>query len=216
LRPISADIAADLRTGVTIVAGSTHDPEESWLMDAFDALRRSGRVVRLVVAPRDITRAARVARLAARRALVPARWSARRGQPDRSDWDVLIVDEYGWLPSFYDAADLVFVGGTLTPIGGHNVLEPAALGRTVIVGPDVHEIDATVRQLDVSGGIIRLPDRQVSSLVAACEALIDDPARRHSIGLAARDVTRRDGRASGRYHDVMLTALCAPGVHAPA
>lgn len=193
LQPLPPALTSE-RVGALIVAGSTHDPEEAWLFECVDRLRRNGRSVRLAVAPRDIGRAENVARLARLRSLRTITWSTwRRDRAQTSSsWDVLVVDEYGWLSSMYQQADVVFVGGTLAPVGGHNVIEAARLGRPVMVGPYVNEVEAIVERLDAGGGIIRLDAVDpVSSLMTTCTALLSDGERARAIGSAARDVCRR-------------------------
>lgn len=199
-RMLPAGVDANRDARPLLVAGSTHAPEERWLFQCLNRLRHGGRHVRLVVVPRNIGRSAAVIRVARRQWLTAIRWSAWRESGSRkASWDVLVVDEFGWLTSFYEHADIAFVGGTLAPVGGHNVIEAAALGRPVIVGPHVDDIAAVVEELEAAGGIVRLPaGNPAEALAAACEELLDQPERRNEIGSAARAVCQRASGATER------------------
>ncbi len=212
-RPLPAAVSSALHRTPLLVAGSTHRPEEAWLIECVSALRRLGHGVRLVVAPRDAGRAGEIARLAERHALATRRWSAwRHADAQAAPWDVLVVDEYGWLTAFYEAADLVFIGGTLAPVGGHNVIEAAARGRPVIVGPHVADIRDIVDELAAGGGIVRLPDGSpVAALVDACTTLLGDAARGRQIGVRARGICQRAGGAADRSRDAIAARLATSG-----
>lgn len=192
-------LGCDLVDGCLLVAGSTHAPEEEWLLGCLLRLRREGRRMRMVLAPRDARRAARIRNIAQRRSFAVSTWSTlqRSGAAADRSWDVLILDEYGWLASFYEHADIVFVGGTLAPVGGHNVIEPARLGRPVIVGPYLDDIESIVERLEAAGAIIRVSARDPAAALAdACRALLDDPDRARAIGSAARAVCVRHAGAA--------------------
>lgn len=170
-----------------LVAGSTHDPEESWLIGSIRRLReRFG--LRLVIAPRDVRRRAAIARMAAKQDLSAATWSelkrAAPGAPLR--WDVLVVDEFGWLPSLYARADIVFLGGTIAPVGGHNIAEPALLERPIVIGPHADRIASLVARLKDAGALVQLPANPTAdSFVDACAGLLDQPERAVAMGRAA-------------------------------
>ena len=114
-------------------AGSTHEGEEELLLGAHAVLERAVRGALLVLVPRHPQRFAGVAALLERRGLV----FDRRGRSEtvRPEAQVLLLDTMGELTAFYAASDVAFVGGSLVPVGGHNLLEPAALGVPVITGP---------------------------------------------------------------------------------
>lgn len=119
-----------------IVAGSTHKGEEESLFSSFGEVRKSFPQAGLVIAPRDIQRAEELVSMAAgyghkaiRRSLLHNGKAAGHGH------NVVILDTIGELGRIYSIADVVFVGGSLIPQGGHNILEPAAHGKPIIVGP---------------------------------------------------------------------------------
>ncbi len=142
------------------VAGSTAPGEETPVLEALATLRLTDRRARLILAPRhpgDFAAAARAARAAGLRV---ASWSGiaegsaaggRTGGGENGPWDVLVLDALGVLPRVYAAADLVFVGGSLTRRGGQNVLEPAAQGHPVLFGPHMENFQSISEALVAAG-----------------------------------------------------------------
>ena len=115
------------------VAASTHDREEKLVLYAHRQVQKRFPAAVLVLIPRHPERFATVRTLLHKEGF---RFVSRTdGLPCTSDTEVYLVDTMGEVPLFYAAANVAFVGGTLVPIGGHNLLEPAALGRPVITGP---------------------------------------------------------------------------------
>jgi 3-deoxy-D-manno-octulosonic-acid transferase len=113
------------------IAASTHEGEEEIVLEAFDAVRAQVPDCLLVLVPRHPERFTRAAGLARRRGHAVGLRSERGG----GRADVFVGDTMGELPVFYAASDVAFVGGSLVDVGGHNMLEPAALGLPVILGP---------------------------------------------------------------------------------
>ncbi len=166
-----------------LVAASTHPGEDEVLLAAFVRIRTREPRARLLLAPRKHDRLADIERLAAahgvgsiRRstlgAAAAARWPA--------DAPMLLLDTLGELAGLYRGARLAFVGGTLDATGGHNVLEPAAAGTSVAVGPNVPNVAADVARLAAGGALLgaanaadlvaRLPERFLDSGAAAAGA----------------------------------------------
>ena len=115
------------------IAGSTHAGEEEVLLTAHASLQTQVAGLLLLLVPRHPERFQSVADLVGRRGFRFERRSS--ANPVRPDSQVLLVDTVGELAALYAAADVAFVGGSLVPVGGHNLLEPAALGVPVITGP---------------------------------------------------------------------------------
>ena len=119
--------------GPVIVAGSTHKGEESYLLHAFSYLRQTFSQAVMVIAPRDILRADELVSQAA----AAGCGAIKRSQlpSPQPKYDIIILDTIGELGRVYSIGDVIFVGGSLVPHGGHNILEPAAHGKPIIVGP---------------------------------------------------------------------------------
>lgn len=113
------------------VAGSTHEGEEETVLEAFSRVRKRTPASYLVLVPRRTERTAEVAKGIRQRGFTFSLWSEGKGLRG----DVLLVDTVGDLAKITAAGDLVFVGGSLVPVGGHNVIEPASLGKPVLIGP---------------------------------------------------------------------------------
>jgi 3-deoxy-D-manno-octulosonic-acid transferase len=163
------------------IAGSTHPGEEEAILEAHAMARETCPGLALVVAPRHPGRAAEVAALTARRWPVVLRSAlASAREPDA----VVILDTVGELAELYAAADVVFVGGSLVPRGGHNVIEPARLAKPVLFGPHTENFrEASALLADGGGGLIVAG---AAELGARLVALLADEGERTRMGQAAR------------------------------
>lgn len=159
-----------------VVAGSTHAGEEEILLGVLPGLERAAERVRLLLAPRHLERAAEVVRAVERAGRAAERLTRLRAERRAAARDaVLVVDTIGELETFYGLADAVFVGGSLIRKGGHNMLEPAALGKPTLFGPRTENFAEEVRLLRGAGGGIQVADgreleREVSRLLADPQA----------------------------------------------
>ncbi|MEK7322108.1 MAG: 3-deoxy-D-manno-octulosonic acid transferase, partial [Pseudomonadota bacterium] len=165
------------------VAASTHAGEDEQVLDAYARVRRAVPDCLLVLVPRHPERFDDVAVLCRQRGYTLARRSEQgMGTLETA---VLLVDRMGELPVFYAAGDVAFVGGSLVPTGGHNVLEPAALGKPVIVGPHTFNFLDITRQLIAAGGAVEIADAEQLT-----EAVL-----RYLADANLRDAAGRQGRA---------------------
>lgn len=115
------------------LAGSTHKGEEEAVLQAFCAVREKFPKAKLVIAPRDILRSAEIQSICRHYGLQATTRTALQKQPAQ-DHDAVILDTIGELGKVYSIGDVIYVGGSLVPHGGHNILEPAAHGKAIIVG----------------------------------------------------------------------------------
>jgi len=195
------------------VAGSTHEGEEDIVIEAHRAVRAAGHDALLVLVPRHPNRFASVAdRLQSQgvqfmrrtadigRESGPESGNGGRRQPGgaagAARGDVLLVDTLGELLAFYAASDVAFVAGSLVPIGGHNLLEPVAVGVPVLTGPHVFNAE-DIAQLLVDEGVA-LMVRDADDLAATVAALLADAARRRRIADAGLEVLARNRGALAR------------------
>lgn len=176
-----------------VVGASTHDPEESVLLDAVTWLRGRGVDVQLVLAPRRIARASQVRHAAAGRGL-----------------DVTVIDRMGALPDAYDRASVVFIGGTLAKRGGHNIIEPASRGLPCIVGPHADHIRGNIDGLEACGGVRRVPITAVDRPAILAEAIAELLADRGGMGEAAHAWCRGQRGAASTAAEA-LSALWLEG-----
>ncbi|HEX5044526.1 MAG TPA: glycosyltransferase N-terminal domain-containing protein [Candidatus Polarisedimenticolaceae bacterium] len=165
-----------------LVAGSTGEGEDGPVLDAFLAVRQEGAQAFLVLAPRHPERAHRAADLARARGLrTHALSSGDDGAAGAAD--VLVVDGVGELARLYGMATVAFVGGSLVPVGGHNVLEPAAAGAPVLFGPHTAHVEDPAQALLAAGAARRVAD--AAALGTTWSALLRDPAARAAMVEAA-------------------------------
>ena len=167
------------------VAGSTHQGEEQAALVAHRALRNSRADALLVLAPRHRPRFDEVAGLLERCGLGWMRYSAAASASATACHGVAVVllDTIGDLENFYAAADLAFVGGSLVPVGGHNLLEPAALGVPTITGPYQSAAPQVAREMSARGAVKIVAT--AADLSAAVTSLLSDEAALRALSSAA-------------------------------
>ena len=187
------------------VAGSTHEHEEALLLDAHQTLSAQRPDALLVLVPRHPPRFESVASLLERRGFRFARRT--RDTAAARDSGVLLVDTLGELVAFYASGDVAFVGGSLVPIGGHNLLEPAALGKPVLSGPYTANAAGIAPLLRDAGALEIVAD--AGALAARLGALFADPPARARAGESGRAVIAANRGALAR-----LMALIEPLVRA--
>jgi 3-deoxy-D-manno-octulosonic-acid transferase len=168
------------------IAASTHDGEEQQVLQAFEQVRHALPDSLLVLVPRHPERAPAVAALARKFGHVI---TVRSESPlSCRDASVFIGDTMGELPLFYAASDVAFVGGSLVREGGHNMLEPAALGIPVVFGPYVHDVAEISDRLIEAGAGRRVNDK--GELGAAVVEYMHDANLRHVAGQRGREFVK--------------------------
>jgi 3-deoxy-D-manno-octulosonic-acid transferase len=188
------------------VAGSTGAGEEGIVLEAFALARADHADLLLILAPRHPQRAEGVASQIAARGLRGVRHSA--GVPATDDVDVLLVDTLGSLASLYQLARVAFVGGSLVPIGGHNVLEPAAAGVPVLVGPHTENARDPTEALLAAGGARRVSDG--ADLGRAVSQILRDEALQAEMARRAQGVVAENRGALERSLDLVLAVVAPP------
>jgi len=198
-------------TGPLIVAASTHAPEERIAVAALKQINSDqGRRTRLLIAPRHPERFGEVASLLEDSGLTWSRRSAARNAHDLG-CDVVLLDTVGELRAIYPLAQIVFVGGSIAPHGGHNMLEPAATSACVITGPHTENFAAITKALLDEGALIQLPEASPyetpTQLASVISELISDEARRGEMGRRAREVCRQNAGATQRTMKMLSPIL---------
>jgi 3-deoxy-D-manno-octulosonic-acid transferase len=188
-----------------ILAGSTHPGEEELLVSAYRQIVKSYPSTVLMLAPRHIERAERVEATLREAGLVVQRKSRIREK--QSGPRVVILDTRGELSRAYREAVVAFVGGTLVPVGGHNLLEPAVWGIPVLFGPHTDHCAEVATLLSEAGGGRRVAG--VEDLVASLEEWLGQSETRHRVGQAARQVVLDNQGALTRSLEFIETCLRA-------
>jgi 3-deoxy-D-manno-octulosonic-acid transferase len=194
-----------------ILAASTHAPEEVIIINTLRQLiSRSESKPRLMIAPRHPERFSEVADLLRAAGL---RWTRRTARKDRSDAhaEVVLLDSIGELQSAYSLASIVFVGGSIANTGGHNILEPAAVGAAVITGPHTYNFKLVVETFVDAGAIIQIHPMSDSAAIIELGNLISellaDPVLRQQLGDRARSLVAQNRGATDRTIDLLSSIL---------
>jgi 3-deoxy-D-manno-octulosonic-acid transferase len=204
--PLSSLLLREKAAGaVWIVAGSTHDGEEAQLLRAFLSAREGNPSIRLLLAPRHPERFDAVESL--------VRWEGvsmvrRTAIPERAEdlpETVLLLDTVGELSGAYAAADLAFVGGSLVPKGGHNVLEPAWHGVPTIVGPHMENFREIADAFLAGDALIRVAGEE--ELADRLRRFAADPQLFRETGRRAKELLETFRGASEASTDAVLSAL---------
>jgi 3-deoxy-D-manno-octulosonic-acid transferase len=203
------------------VAASTREGEEELVLQAFAALAIDDAL--LVLVPRHPQRFDEVAALVERQGMrverrsawAPAGAAAAALGPVRSlsrDVKVLLGDSMGELGAYYAASDVAFIGGSLLPLGGQNLIEACAVGVPVLIGPHVFNFTQATADAVAAGAAIQVKDP--ADLARVLRELFDDKPRRTAMGAAASAFASRHRGATVRTVDVLTTLL--PEDQAPA
>ncbi len=191
--PESEPLGRELRVGFGVarpvfLAASTRDGEEALLLDAL--ARHALPVQTLaVIVPRHPQRFPVVAELLRARGIPFVRRSDNKSVP--ADFGIVLGDSLGELGAYYAAADVAFVGGSLLPLGGQNLIEAIAMGAPTIVGPYTFNFSEATDNAVAAGAALRVAD--ADALVTEVGALLADPARRkhmHDAALAFHSAHR--------------------------
>lgn len=178
-----------------IIAGSTHEGEEEVILDVFVRLRSLFPDVRLIIAPRKPERAQDILKL------IPETKfnTALRNDPDlkaKPSSDIIVIDSLGELGRLYSIAHISFVGGSLVPVGGHNLLEPAVFGRPVLFGKHTHNFVLMSRLLAQAGGGLIVENGE--DLFITIKELLSDSHRAEETGKRARQFVMENSGALAR------------------
>jgi 3-deoxy-D-manno-octulosonic-acid transferase len=185
--------------GPLIVAGSTTEPEEAIVLEAFRIVRRRPRLgnARLLIAPRHPERFEAVAAMLEASGLR----LARRSRPTRES-EIVLLDSIGELAGAYALADAVFVGGSFSRRGGQSILEPAAHGRAAVVGPHMENFREVLGDFKAAGAVVQIVEEDPGAasrlLAEAWTTLLERPEEAAEMGRRARAVLERNEGATAR------------------
>jgi 3-deoxy-D-manno-octulosonic-acid transferase len=195
-----------------VVAASTHSPEERVALEAYRQVADSNSKARprMLLAPRHPERFGEVAAMLDASGLAWARRSAPRNGRD-AECDVILLDSIGELRAVYPLAEVVFVGGSVAPVGGHNILEPALAARPVITGAHTSNFKAIVETFLEHEALVQLPDAEgpeaARLLASALRELLEDDAKRLRAGERARAVLEQNRGATARTVEMLAPIM---------
>ncbi len=212
VRPGLRELAEVLRrdwgsTRPVWIAASTHEGEEELVLDAFRHLLEKIPDCLLVLVPRHPERFQSVLQLCRQRGLETVLRSEQI--PCAASTRVFLGDSMGELPLFYAAADVAFVGGSLVKHGGHNLLEPAAVGVPMLAGPHVFNFTDISRLLIEAGACE--PVQDLAGLELAAERWLLDPDLRRAAGERARQVVEKNRGALAAVQGIIAAELARSG-----
>ena len=178
------------------VAGSTHAGEEEILLDVYVKLKKEIPNMKMLLAPRHPERCDEVERLCDKRRVVVGRRTRRKSADGEGRVDVLLLDTIGELAQAYSMGDVVFVGGSLVPVGGHNLLEPVMHKKPVLFGPYTENTVDIANELKQTGGGVEVYNRE--SVFLEAKRLFEDLDHRESVGRAAYGILEEHRGATER------------------
>jgi len=198
-----------------IVAASTHAPEERVLLAAFQQIRAAADNFhpRLLIAPRHPERFGEVASLLEGSGL---RWARRTGPPcvADSDCEAILLDTVGELRAVYPLAEIVFVGGSIARIGGHNILEPAGASKCVVTGAHTANFTSIVEAFLARDALVQLSPVAVAdapvALARMLADLLSDGARRRRVGENAFRALQQNRGATARTIELLAPLITQP------
>lgn len=210
-RPLSRSALAVADRERLFIAGSTHAGEEEQLLQCYHRVSKDVPSLVLVLAPRHIERVAQV-ETAVRAAGFPVSRRSTMGQsaavPEHGP-RVIILDSRGELAWLYQEATVTFVGGTLVPVGGHNLLEPAVWGKPVFFGPHTDHCAEVASLLLAAEGGSQVEDGE--DLARHLKTVLSDQSRLEKMGEAARRVVQENQGALERSLEQIVAFLPPEG-----
>ena len=185
------------------IAASTHEGEEEQVLQAHRRVRERLPDALLILVPRHPERAQAVAGQLTRRGFSFVRRSA--GESVTTATEVYLVDTLGELAMFYACSDVAFVGGSLVPVGGHNALEPAALGLPILTGPYTFNAEDIAEMLQEAGAAIEVND--ATSLADVAAKILASPRIRDLRGAAGQRIVAENRGALDRLMRLLQPLL---------
>jgi 3-deoxy-D-manno-octulosonic-acid transferase len=187
------------------LAASTHPGEETQILVADRAMRATRPDLLTVIVPRHPERGPAIADEIRAAGLRVARRAA--GEPPGGQTQVYLADTLGELGLFFRAIPLTFIGGSLVPVGGHNLLEPARLGAAVTTGPHLGNFESLAARFRAAGAVEIVED--AAALARTAGRLLDDPAACERLARAGARVAE-EGRAAVEAIAAALEPLLEP------
>ncbi|MGD9223337.1 MAG: 3-deoxy-D-manno-octulosonic acid transferase [Desulfobacteraceae bacterium] len=204
-RQWAADLYNITEETFTLVAGSTRNPEEPVILEAFARIHEQFPNTVLIIAPRHIERAGQILQWVTAIGLECQLRTQLEGMQQSRCAPVVILDTIGELSATYGIADMVFCGGSLVPKGGQNILEPAMWAKPVVYGPSMEDFEDATQLIQSNGGGILIHD--AAEMAAVICRWIQSPQKARAAGMAARQAILPHGGASRKHARVISDVL---------
>jgi len=194
-----------------LIAGSTHSGEEEILLNLFRDLRRTDPHLVLLLAPRHLQRLEEVEQILKKESISWVRKTSlsmdqeRSGEEAKDLAEVILLDTMGELMNLYSLGTLVFIGGTLVPIGGHNPIEPLFFKKCVLFGPHMFHFSEVSRHLIEAGAAIQVKGKE--DLAFHVKRLLSDERAREEIGEKGYQFLQKHRGATERTFEEIPTFL---------
>jgi len=196
-------LRAQLGQRKVLVCANTRDGEEALILDALQAVNRPD--ILLMIVPRHPQRFDDVAQMVQARGLSLVRRSKAGTAPLNADVRVFLGDSMGEMFAYYSACDLAFVGGSLLPLGGHNLIEASAVGKPVLIGPHTFNFADAAENAIAAGGAIRVAN--AANLWQQAIRLLDDDLARNAMGQKAQYFAQQHGGATRRTMSLLMPLI---------
>lgn len=200
---IIAEMGLEVNTGI-LLAGSTHRGEEDYVLKAFKAVRKNNPQAKLVIAPRELLRTQEIIHLCKKAGFTVTTRTYLQENPGGGE-DIVILDTIGELGKVYSIGDVVYVGGSLVPHGGHNILEPAAHGKAIIVGHYMFNFKDTHALFKNRDACVTVKDE--NELVTQVVKLFDEPEHRHKMEQETLAIVKENKGASRKSAVILRETL---------
>ncbi|MBD3878128.1 MAG: tetraacyldisaccharide 4'-kinase [Quinella sp. 1Q5] len=185
------------------LAGSTHRGEENFVLKAFKAIRENHPKARLVIAPRELLRTREVVALCKAAGFTVGTRTELQKRPPANE-DIIILDTIGELGQVYSVGDVIYVGGSLVSHGGHNILEPAAHGKAIIVGHHMENFKDLHALFKNRNACITVND--ADELATQAKKLFDDPNERRRLEEETFKIVH-ENRGASRKSAILLRKM---------
>ena len=185
--------------GKILLAASTHKGEEEIILDAYEYVRNKFQDIKLILAPRHPERFSEVEEILDNRRFKYVRRTEIQN-PDFMDFDIILLDTIGELSRVFSKAAIAFIGGSLVPAGGHNILEPAYWSRPVICGPYMDNFPITGEFLKMSAA---LEVKDSKDMAEAVTALLENNEKASDMGQNARAIVDKNRGAVKKAMDII-------------
>jgi len=191
-----------------VVAGSTHEGEETAIINTYRKIHSKMPHARLLVAPRHPERFSGVENIIRNAGFKVWKRSESGNGLGPGAGTVILLDTIGELARVYALASVSFVGGSLAKIGGHNIIEPASMGIPVLFGPHMHHFEDIKETFLAEGAAVRVNDE--TELASVISDMLEKPSRARALGEAAKRVVEANRGATDRYLDALEKYLGVP------